>query len=264
MKILFIGDIFGKAGRDTVKKILPDIKAEHSPDFVIANCENLTHGNGFSPEHIEEMTACGIDYFTSGNHVWGNSHGVMSLGNPKFPVLRPANYPSKDTPGRGYAVLETGMMDKILIVSLMGLVFMKNNLDCPFKTIDRILQENSHERFSAIIVDLHAETTSEKYAFGFYVDGRVSAVLGTHTHVSTTDARIFENGTAYISDVGMVGAYDSVIGVKKDLIVNKFLTQMPVKHVPESFGKMVFSAVLLDIDDKSKKALDIIQIQKFI
>ena len=140
---------------------------------------------------------------------------------------------------------------------------MKTHLDCPFKIVDKILEETSHEDLAGIIVDFHAETTSEKHAFGFYLDGKVSAVIGSHTHVATCDARIFENGTAYISDVGMVGAYNSVIGVKKEVIIDRFLTQMPVKHEPETEGPMVFSAVMIELDEKTKKALDIKHILKF-
>lgn len=264
MKILFIGDIFGEGGRKTVKKLLPDVIKEYSPNIILANAENMTHGDGFSPEHVEEMQGVGIQLFTAGNHAWGNKAGMMKLNDPDFPVIRPANYPDENTPGRGYAILEDSMMNKVLIINLMGRGFMKQHLDCPFKAINRILEETSHENFAAIIVDFHTETTSEKYAFGFYVDGKVTAVIGTHTHVPTTDARIFENGTAYITDVGMAGPYDSVIGVKKDLIINRFLTQMPVKHDPETEGKMIFSAVLVELDEKNKKALNIEHIQKFL
>ncbi len=264
MKILFIGDIVGESGRETVKKLLPGIKNEYSPDIVIANAENLAHGNGITSEYIEEMVKAGINFFTSGNHIWGNKSGVMRLNDSDFPVIRPANYPSQDTPGRGYQIIEDGMKNKVLVINLLGQVFMKANVDSPFKVIDKILNELSRENFSAILVDFHAETTSEKYALGFYLDGRVSALIGTHTHVPTTDTRILSNGTAYITDVGMVGSYDSVIGVKKDIIIHKFLTQIPAKHDPEDEGKMIFSAVLVELDEKTKKALDIKHILKYI
>ena len=263
MKILFIGDIVGRGGREAVKEILPKVREEYSPDLVIANAENLSHGNGFTPEHIEEMQKAGIDFFTSGHHVWGNKSGVLKLNDPKFPVTRPANYPSSNTPGRGYEIIEDGMMNRLLVVNMQGQVFMRPHVDSPFKIMDKILQETAHENLAGIIVDFHAEATSEKYTLGLYLDGKVSAVVGTHTHVATADAHIFENGTAYISDAGMVGAYDSSIGVKKDLIINKFLTQMPAKHEPETEGKMVFGSVLIEIDEKTKKALDIKQIIKF-
>ena len=184
------------------------------------------------------------------------------LNDPKFPVLRPANYPSPDTPGRGYQIIEDGMMNRLLVINIQGQVFIKDHVDSPFKVIDRILQETAHENLNGIFVDFHAEATSEKNTFGLYLDGKVSAVVGTHTHVATADARIFDNGTAYLTDAGMVGAYDSSIGVKKDLIINKFLTQMPVRHEPETEGKMVFGSVLIELDEKTKKALDIKQIIK--
>lgn len=264
MKLLFIGDIFGRPGRDTVRKVLPEVIDEFAPDIVIANAENLAHGNGITPESINEMRSAGVDFFTSGNHIWGNQAGVLKLEDPTFPVIRPANYPSANTPGEGYKIVEDGKGHRILVINLMGEVFMKQHIDSPFKTIDEILEETAKENVDAIIVDFHAETTAEKYAFGFYVDGRVSAVLGTHTHVSTTDARIFENGTAYISDVGMVGSYDSVIGVNKEVIIKKFLTQMPAKHTPETEGTMIFNAVILELDEETKKALDIKHIKKLI
>jgi 2',3'-cyclic-nucleotide 2'-phosphodiesterase len=262
MKILFIGDIVGKGGRETVKKVLPGVREEYAPDIVIANAENLSHGNGFTPDHIKEMQDAGVDFFTSGHHVWGNKNGVEKLDDPDFPVLRPANYPSPDTPGRGFQIIEDGMGNRLLIINIQGQVFIKDHVDSPFRIIDEILEATEDEDLSGIFVDFHAEATSEKNTLGLYLDGRVSAFVGTHTHVATADARIFENGTAYLTDAGMVGAYDSSIGVKKELIIKKFLTQMPTKHEPELEGKMVFGSVLIEIDDKTKKALDIKQVIK--
>ncbi|MFA6992510.1 MAG: TIGR00282 family metallophosphoesterase [Candidatus Gracilibacteria bacterium] len=263
MKILFIGDIFGRPGRETVKKVLPKIKKEHSPDFVIANIENASHGNGYSPEIISEMQKAGVNFFTTGDHAFGNAEGTAKLSDKKFPVIRPANYPPT-VPGRGYEIVEGPLMTKILIINLMGRVFIKHQFDCPFRALDKILEETRHENPSIIIVDFHAEATSEKYALGFYADGRVSAVLGTHTHVPTRDLHILDGGTAYISDVGFVGPVNSVIGVKKEIILKNFLTQMPAKFEPETEGKMVFNAVLLELDEKSKKALNAEHIQEFV
>jgi len=255
MNILFIGDIFGGPGRDATKKLLPKIKKEMKISFVIANGENLTHGKGMSPEHVKEMMSAGVDFFTSGNHVWKNKDGVARLDDPKFPVIRPANYPP-GVPGRGYKVVSDGLMKKILVVSLLGRVFMQDDTDCPFRTMDKILEETKHENLSAIIVDFHAEATSEKVAFGHYMDGRVSAVLGTHTHIPTADGRILDGGTAYITDVGMVGPRDSVIGLEKDTIIKQFLTQLPAKHnVAES--ECTFCAVKVEIDPKTKQAKSI-------
>jgi hypothetical protein len=196
--------------------------------------------------------------------VWGNKAGVKKLDDEDFPVLRPANYPCKKTPGRGYTIIEDANNNRILIINLMGLVFMKFHLECPFKVIDKILEEHSDEDLAGVIVDFHAETTSEKYALGYYLAGKVSAVIGTHTHIPTADAGIFEGGTAFITDVGMVGPTNSIIGLKKDLIIDRFLTQMPAKHEPETEGEMVFSAVLIELDENTKKALNIKHILKFI
>jgi hypothetical protein len=263
VKILFIGDVFAEAGRKTVEKFLPSVIKEHSPNLVIANAENLTHGTGFAPEHIEEMQRLGVNFFTAGNHVWSNRKGVMEMGNPSFPLIRPANYPDKTVPGRGYAVIEDSMMNKVLVVNLMGRAFIKPHLDCPFREIDKILMETKHEHLSAIVVDFHAEATSEKYAMAHYLDGRVSLLVGTHTHVPTADACILDEGTAFMSDAGMTGSFDSVIGIKNDLMLHHFLTQMPPSYEPETVGKMSFNAVLVELDEKTKKALNIKHIQKF-
>ncbi len=250
MKILFVGDIFGSPGRKITKELLPGLIEEHKPDLVLANPENLSHGNGFSSANIKDMQEAGVDFFTSGNHVWGNKDGASKLDDPKFPVLRPANFPP-GVPGRGYEIVKG-----ILVVSLIGRIFIKKDFDCPFRKMDEILEETSDKKLKGILVDFHAETTAEKYALAYYLDGRVSAVIGTHTHVQTRDARVLENGTAFISDVGMTGPYDSVIGVKKEIIVNTFLTQIPQKFEPETDGTMVFSAVVVTLDDKTKKALN--------
>lgn len=263
MKIIFIGDIVGRPGRDTVKRVLAEVRTEFKPDLVFANAENLSHGDGFTTEVIEEMRKAGIDYFSSGDHVFGNKESMGQLNDAKFPVIRPANFPP-GVPGRGYTILEDGMMNKVLFINLIGRVFMKKDYDCPFRAVDAILRETAHESVQAIFVDMHAEATSEKYAMAFYLDGRVSAVVGTHTHVPTADARILDMGTAFMSDVGMSGSLDSVIGVKKEIIISSFLTQMPVKHELEDHGKMVFNAVFVELDEKTRKALNVKHIQKII
>ncbi|MDD3861649.1 MAG: TIGR00282 family metallophosphoesterase [Candidatus Gracilibacteria bacterium] len=262
MKILFLGDIVARAGRDTVKKVLPNVIKEHSPDFIIGNVENLSHGNGFTPRALEEMEEAGIDFFTSGDHAWGGKAGSESIASEDFPVIRPANVPP-EVPGIGYFVAKSKQGHKILVINLVGRVFMKKNYDCPFRTVDKILKKFAKEKLDAIFVDLHAEATSEKYAMGFYLDGRISALVGTHTHVATADARILENGTAFMCDVGMTGSLDSVIGVRKDLIITSFLTQMAVKHEPETDGKMIFNGCLIEIENKNK-AKKITHIQKIL
>ncbi len=264
MKVLFIGDIVAKPGRALIKDVLPEIREEYAPDLILANAENLTHGNGFSPDHIKELQKAGVDFFSSGDHSWGNKKGMEKLDDKNFPVIRPANYPSENVPGRGYAIVKSNSGDKVLFINLIGRVFMKRDYDCPFRTVDRILKETADEKFDAIIVDFHAEASSEKYAMGFYLDGRVSAVLGTHTHVPTADARVLDEGTAVMTDVGMSGSYDSVIGVKKEVILDSFLTQMPFKYEPETAGKMVFNAAIIELDEKSSKALNVQHVQKII
>jgi 2',3'-cyclic-nucleotide 2'-phosphodiesterase len=263
MKILFIGDIFGRSGRKTVKSLLPGLIEKHKPDLVLANPENLSHGNGFSKKTIVEMQEAGVDFFTSGNHVFDNKDGANCLGDQDFPVLRPANYPDENTPGDGYRIIESRNGKKVLVISLIGRVFMGGYFGCPFRYADKILDEADLTDVSAVFVDFHAEATSEKYALAYYLDGRVSALVGTHTHVQTNDARILEQGTAYITDVGMTGPFDSVIGVKKDIIIKRFLTQLGVKHEPEMDGQMVLSAFLVEVDSKTRKAKEAKNILEF-
>lgn len=258
MKIIFLGDIVGRPGRKTVKELLPKIKERYMPDAIIANGENMTHGRGISEKTVKEMSEAGITFFTSGNHIFAHKPDVAKLDDKSFPVIRPANFPPGN-PGRGYQVIETGKLEKILIINLMGRVFMKQNYDCPFRKADEILAEHMGENLSAIIVDIHAEATSEKVALGHYLDGKVSAVLGTHTHIPTADATILPEGTAYITDVGMVGVTDSVIGVQKEPVIRGFLTQMPFKYEIAD-GPSVLAGVLIEIDEKTKKATDIKQI----
>jgi len=257
MRILFFSDIIGRSGRDAVKNALPSIKEKFAPHITIANGENLAGGTGFSFETIDEMRKAGIDFFTTGNHVWKHKDAVEYLNDKSFPVIRPANYPEiPDVPGRGYQIVETNMMQKILVINLLGRVFMGINTDCPFRIFDRILKETCHEKFDAVFVDLHAEATSEKIAFGYYVDGRASVVVGTHTHVATRDEKILPNGTAYISDVGMCGPIESVLGIEKELIIKHFLTQMPFKTDVAS-GNSQINAVFIETDDKTKQAKSI-------
>jgi metallophosphoesterase (TIGR00282 family) len=225
MKILFIGDIVGKPGRMAIRKLLPEIVEEHRIDFVIANCENAAAGFGVTAEIIEELYGAHIHVLTSGNHIWDKKE-VMEFIDDYETLLRPANYP-EGAPGRGSAVITLPGGVPVGVLNLAGRVFM-NPLDCPFRTADREI-EKLRKRARVIIVDMHAEATSEKIAMGWYLDGRVAAVLGTHTHVQTADERILPGGAAYITDVGMTGPFDSVIGVKKEGILQRFLLQIPNK-----------------------------------
>lgn len=254
MRILFIGDIFGRPGRNIVKERLPGIVREQAINLIIANGENSAAGFGITPALVEELFELNIDVITTGNHVWdkreiidyfqrieGNGHG------PARRVLRPANFPA-DMPGSG---VYEGMKGKIpyAVINLQGRVFMASN-DDPFRVVDQLLQKI---RAKVILVDFHAEATSEKISMGWYLDGRVTAVVGTHTHVPTADERVLPTGTAYVTDVGMTGPYDGVIGVKKELVVGKFLNGMPVRFEPAT-GDARLCAVVIDCDDETGKA----------
>jgi 2',3'-cyclic-nucleotide 2'-phosphodiesterase len=225
MKILFIGDIVGKPGRRAVRELLPGIIEDRRIDFVIANCENAAAGFGVTAEIVEELYGAHIDVLTSGNHIWDKKE-VIEFVDDYETLLRPANYP-EGAPGRGSVVVPAPGGVPVGVLNLAGRVFMQP-LDCPFRTADREI-EKLKKRARVIIVDMHAEATSEKIAMGFYLDGRVTAVLGTHTHVQTADERVLPGGTAYITDVGMTGPFDSVIGIRKDSIMQRFLIQIPNK-----------------------------------
>ena len=225
MKILFIGDIVGKPGRLAVRELLPGIVEERRVDFVVANCENAAAGFGVTAEIIEELLGYGIDVLTSGNHIWDKKE-IMAFVDDCERLLRPANYP-EGAPGRGSAVVPSRGGVSVAVVNLAGRVFM-NPLDCPFRAAEKEI-EALRKKARTIVVDIHAEATSEKIAMGWYLDGRVTAVLGTHTHVQTADERILTEGTAYVTDAGMTGPFDSVIGIKKESILQRFLLQVPNK-----------------------------------
>ena len=256
MKILFVGEIVAKPGREIVQRFLPEIIKEHKPDVVFANCENLSGGRGITEEKIEQMKMAGIDYFTSGEHIFHEKGTTDFIEN--VPVLRPANYP-KGTPGSGYKIIDLGRKGKVLLINLMGITSFggKNSfLDNPFVRIDEILEETKNENIDAKIVDFHAEATSEKYSMGFYLDGRVDAVLGTHTHVPTCDNMVLPKGTLYITDIGMCGAIDSSLGVKADITIKMFLTAMNQHFEWESAGRKAFRSVLSELQAKTIVRID--------
>jgi 2',3'-cyclic-nucleotide 2'-phosphodiesterase len=257
MRILFIGDIFGRPGRTIVKDRLPGLVREREIDLIIANGENSAAGFGITPALAEELFELNIDVITTGNHVWDKREIVdyfqLVAGNGRGParrVLRPANYPA-DMPGSGFY---EGFKGKVpyAVINLQGRVFMASN-DDPFRVADQLLKKIEAK---VILVDIHAEATSEKIALGWYLDGRVTAVIGTHTHVPTADERVLPGGTAYITDVGMSGPYDGVIGVKKELVVGKFLNGMPVRFEPAT-GDVRFCGAIIDCDEKTGKARSI-------
>jgi metallophosphoesterase (TIGR00282 family) len=254
MRILFIGDIFGRPGRTIVRERLDGLVKEHRADLIIANGENSAAGFGITPQLAEELFDLGIDVITTGNHIWDKREIVeyfeAANGNPHSParrVLRPANYPV-GMPGAGFYEGRKGNVP-YAVINLQGRVFMSSN-DDPFRKADEILKSIEAK---IIFVDLHAEATSEKISMGWYLDGRVTAVVGTHTHIPTADERVLPNGTAYITDVGMTGPYDSVIGVKKELVVGKFLNNMPVRFEAAT-GDVRLCGVLIDCDEKTGKA----------
>jgi len=260
IKILFFGDIVGRPGRKAITKVLPELKRQLKPDLTIANAENLAHGIGVTKKTLQEGLNSGIDFYTSGNHIWGKPEVYEIFQNIDMPLIRPANYP-EDSPGQGQKLLNIGTKS-VLVINLNGQVFMEEQLDSPFQKIDQILAEYKTANLDAILVDFHAEATSEKVALGWYVDGRVTAVLGTHTHIPTCDQTILPKGTAYITDVGMVGAKESVIGVDKDIVIKRFLTQRPESfEIPES-KLCVVNAVFLEIDTKTKKVVKIKRIDQ--
>ena len=254
VRILFIGDIMGRPGREAVKQIIPSLKKDRSCDFVIANGENAAGGKGITPSVAEELYRSGIDVITNGNHVWANKEIFAVIGSDPR-LLRPANFPDDmGVPGMGYGFYPLADTYEIAVLNLIGRVYMRP-YDCPFRVGKHIIDE-MRARTSIIIVDFHAEITSEKIALGWFFDGSVSALIGTHTHIPTADERILPGGTAYITDVGMTGPYDSVIGVKKEIIIHGFLTQMPVRHVIATDDVKV-CGVIITIDPASGKALEI-------
>jgi 2',3'-cyclic-nucleotide 2'-phosphodiesterase len=260
LKIIHIGDINGKIGRKAVVRILPKLKKELKPDLVIANAENAAHGSGITETVIKELMDAGVNYFTTGDHAFDRPKQLDVYD--KYPIIRPANFPP-DNPGTGFTII-TIKDKKILLVNLLGRVFMHLDYDCPFRKIDEILANSSlpKDSFSAIIIDIHAEATSEKAAMGHYLNGRVSAVLGTHTHTMTADEKILSKGTAFITDVGMVGAYDSCLGVDFTDIVKTFLTQVKYPHIIPEKGIAIFNAVMITVDTKNAIAKSIKSIIK--
>ncbi len=251
LNILFIGDIVGETGRRMVKNYLPLIKIENKVDFVIANGENLSGGFGITKEKAEEMFNSGINVMTSGNHIWDKKEILNFIENEPR-ILRPANFPDQ-VPGKGSIVVTVNSF-KVGIINLQGRIFMEP-LNSPFEVATIEIEKLKGET-NTVIVDFHAEATSEKTAMGWFLDGKVSAVIGTHTHVMTADEKILPNGTAYITDAGMTGAKDSIIGIKKEHALTRFLRCIPQRLEAEK-GKGIFSSVLIRIDSRLGKALGI-------
>jgi metallophosphoesterase (TIGR00282 family) len=244
--IAFIGDVVGKTGRRAVAYAAPRLRERHRAELIIANAENSAGGFGINPTGIAEMEAAGVAFFTTGNHVWDKREGIPLLES-KDNLIRPANYPA--SPGRGAAVVpNTG--GRVAVLNVQGRVFMPP-LDCPFRTVDRLI-ESLPATVKIIVVDFHGEATSEKIAMGYYLDGRVSMVIGTHTHVPTRDARVFPGGTGYVTDVGMTGANDSILGVRKEDVIERFLTMRPTRF-EVARDDVRCDYVVAEVDDETGK-----------
>ncbi len=249
MNILFIGDIVGRAGRQVVTQGLPLLRRDYDVTFVVANGENAAGGVGLTPKIADQLFAAGIDVLTSGNHIWQKKE-ILEYISRETRLIRPLNF-APDAPGAGSCVVQDSDENSLAVLNLIGRVFL-DGYSCPFQEAKREI-ERLRERDVVILVDFHAEATSEKQALGWYLDGKVGAVVGTHTHVQTADERILHQGTAYITDVGMTGAMDSVLGVKKELAIQKFLTYMPVRFESSMLNPQL-NAVLITIDPVRKIA----------
>ncbi len=260
--VLFFGDVIGRLGRRAIAQILSNLKKKYDVDVTIANVENLAHGKGITAITLEEILHAGVDFCTSGNHIWAKPDAYTILEDSQTPVLRPANYP-KTVGGRGHALIDV-KGKKLLVINLIGRVFMPREYDDPFRTFDEIVEQYKDVERAGTFVDFHAEVTSEKVAFGLYVDGRASVVVGTHTHVPTNDAEILPGGTAYLTDVGMTGGQGTVIGVIKEGPIRGFLTAQPQAwEFPES-GACWVNGLVITIDAASGKATKMQQIRELV
>lgn len=257
MNVLLIGDIIGQPGRDALKNLLPALKTKYQIGFTVVNGENAAGGNGITAKIAEEILGFGVDVITTGDHIWKNKD-IIPLLEKDERILRPANYP-EGTPGKGYGVYLSSSGHSIAVINLLGRIFMQA-IDCPFKSVSRILND-IRDKTKNIIVDIHAEATSEKIAMGWFIDGKVSCVAGTHTHVPTRDARILGQGTAFITDLGMAGSIDSVIGVNKDAVIRRFLTQLPVRFEPAKENIWLYGAAV-KINPETGRAEDITMISE--
>lgn len=268
MKILFFGDVFGRSGRNALKSVIPAWREKYGADAVIVNAENIAHGNGITKSTLQELKDLNIDMFTSGDHIWDDPEAKTMLAQDDWRLLRPENFPA-GAPGTGHKVTMVGAK-KLLVMNILGRSFMRAEVDSPFRAAESVLAKYtlSHddpdkERMDAIFVDFHAETTSEKRALGFLLDGRVSAIVGTHTHVPTADAQVLSKGTGYLSDSGMVGPFPSVIGLEPAVIIERFLTQMPVPKQVAETGQAEVGCALVEIGDNGL-ALKVEQLRKIV
>lgn len=264
MKVLYFGDVFGRPGREAVRFAMKKWVEPEQIDFVVINGENAAHGNGILPEMAQEFFDSGVDVITTGNHAW-DQRQIIPFMNTHPRILRPANYPDHPmykAPGRGVTVAESRRRPglRLGVIQVMGRVFM-DSLDCPFRAAENEVNKLDGLGVRSILVDFHGEASSEKQAFAHFMDGKVSAVVGSHSHVQTADERILNGGTAAITDVGMCGCFDSVIGVKKEISIQKFLTKRPVKFEPAD-GPGGYGAVIIDIDEATGRARSIVRLRE--
>lgn len=257
MKILFIGDVVGPLGLEALSTYLPRLKKLHKPQVTVVNAENSANGRGITEKIYKNLLQLGVDVVTLGNHSFDNQDIFNFIEGAKR-LIRPANYPEKSTPGTGITYVNVNQY-KIAVINLMGLALMSDNLNDPFEVIENLVQEARKET-PIIFIDFHAEATSEMQAMGWYLDGEVSAVIGTHTHVQTSDARILPKGTAYLTDVGMTGPYDAVLGMKKDDILRRFVTKLPTRFNVEDYGRTILSACVIDVNEEDGSATSIVPI----
>lgn len=251
MRLVFVGDVVGSLGREMVHEVLPKIKQIYKPQVTILNGENAAAGRGITEKIYKGFLQDGVDVVTMGNHTWDN-YDIFEFIDGAKKMIRPANFPEDSTPGSGMTFIKVNTSE-LAVINLQGNVFMNTALEDPFRKADELIEE-AQKRTNNIFVDFHAETTSEKQAMGWYLDGRVSAVVGTHTHVQTNDARILPGGTAYLTDAGMTGPYDAILGMKREQVLQKFLTQMPTRFEVPKEGRQILSGCYIEIDDLTGKA----------
>jgi 2',3'-cyclic-nucleotide 2'-phosphodiesterase len=262
ISFLIFGDVVGRPGREGLAKQLPVWKEAYNPDVVIANGENLAHGHGITRSTAQDLFDAGVDVITTGNHIWNHKEATDMMQDPRSMVVRPYNYPS-GVPGMGYVRIERGTV-KILIANFIGRVFFAEDVDDPFRGFDAFEKEvGGFDSYGAVIVDFHVEATSESRAFGFYLDGRASVMYGTHTHVPTADAQILSHGTGYMSDVGMTGLYDSVIGFDKGIIIKRFLDQVPYRFEIGD-GDVEVNGLYVEIDPATRKTVVIKPLREIV
>lgn len=260
-KLVAFGDIIGKPGREAFQAIIPEIRKKYSPDMILANGENLAHNDGINEKILKEILEYGVDFITLGDHAFDREKEMIKIfSSDSYPIVRPANFPP-GVPGIGYKVINIAKK-RIAVINMLGRVFLRQSTDCPFRTADNVLQELKNKA-DIIIFDFHAEATSEKKAMGYYLDGRVSLVYGTHTHIPTADEQILPKNTAYITDIGMVGPHNSIIGAQNELSIKHFLTQMPFNYEISDDNTIEANGIYAEIDSDTGKAIRIERVRKF-